>query len=204
MRLAHWLLEIAGNRDPWNDFESTELASFYWLLGMVLLYFVSAGVVCWVKSRSLAFLGWMVLAVAVTTILGLGLGILMLQTFSPETFESQGGGILFLVFFIPLFLGSGLLIGVWSVAWGYWFGASQQSFSNFLLWQGVGLLGSSLVGTVLPLIMVLLFSTIAQGLFPNSLDPVSPIVLGALVGSWLSSALVHGLIAGVVRIFSSS
>lgn len=128
----------------------------------------------------------------------------MLQTFFPETFESQGGGILFLVFFIPLFLGSGLLIGVWSVAWGYWFGASQQNLSNFLLWQGVGLLGSSLVGSLLPLIMVLLFSTIAEGLFPNTFDPVSPAVLGALVGSCLSSALVHSFIALVVRIFSSS
>lgn len=173
----------------------------YLLLGFVLLYFVAAGVISWVKSGSFAFLGWMVLAVAVATILGLGLGIFMLQTFAPETFESQGGGIAFLVFFVPLFVGSGLLIGVWSVAWGYWFGASQH---NFLLWQGIGLLGSSLVGAVLPLIVVIVFSTIAQWLLPTSSDRATPAILGALVGGCLSPALVHGLIAWVVGRSSSS
>jgi hypothetical protein len=54
----------------------------------------------------------MALATVMTTVLGLVLGVLMLRTFAPETFESQGGGLLFLVFLLPVLLGSGLLIGV--------------------------------------------------------------------------------------------
>lgn len=166
----------------------------------VVIYFVAAGAMSWAKSRSFMFLVWMLLATAITTVLGLVLGVLMLQIFAPETFESQGGGILFLVFLLPVLIGSGLLIGVWSVAWGYWFGAAQH---NFFLWQGVGLLGSSAVGTVVPLILGLIFSTIAHGVVPDSADRATPAILGVLVGGFLSPALVHGLIALVVRLFFS-
>ncbi|PSR18557.1 hypothetical protein C8255_06860 [filamentous cyanobacterium CCP3] len=166
------------------------MALTYVLLGLIVLSFVGSGALTLIKgSLPLSIVLW-IGGVGVAAVLVAVSGVFWMQLANPEAFAGQGGGFAF-VLVLPFFIGTGILIGAWSVAWGYWLAPGG---GNSLWFQLIGLLGSSIVG---PLVAwALTFPIERMGLWLTLLEPndkVSPLVLAALIGSCLTAILVHGL-----------
>ncbi|WP_416670545.1 hypothetical protein [Egbenema bharatensis] len=157
------------------------------LLGLFISSFVAAGILSLIKGRSLVALLLLIGFIVGGGILTVICGYTALQIFSPETFESQGGGIGLLVVFFPFFLGTGLIVGAWSTAFGYWFWGRRD---NVLLFQGVGLLGSSMLACLLASAIAIFFNLFTQG----GSDHFTPLFLAALMGGFLSPAIAHKIL----------
>ena len=170
------------------------------LMGLLALSFVASGVLVLVRGS----FPWSVLV----WVLGTGLGAVLVvlsgtfwvQLLLPDTFESQGGGIAFLVAYLPFFVISGLFVGAWSVAWGYFLAPSP---ANLWWFQGVGLLGSAVLGGLLPGAMAALLSKMLQPLAvydPESNLNLIILALAVLVGSSLTALVAHGTTRLVMRV----
>lgn len=172
------------------------------LLAMLALSLVASGVLTLVKGSFPGSVLLWVAGLALGTLLVIGSGLFWVNLLMPDTYDSQAGGILTLVVFLPFFAVSGLLIGAWSVAWGYFLAPSPSS----LLWfQGVGLLGSVVLGGLLPGLIAVVLGYAAQPL--ETYDPdqfLNLIVLATavLIGSFITAPIAHGLTLLVMRRFS--
>lgn len=172
------------------------------LLAMLALSLVASGGLTLVKG---SFPGSVLLWVAglcLGVFLVMGSGLFWLGLLMPDTLNSQAGGILTLVVFLPFFAISGLLVGAWSVTWGYYLAPSPSS----LLWfQGVGLLGSVVLGGLLPWLIATVLGYAAQPL--EAYDPDQSLnliilAIAVLIGGSTTAPIVHSLTLLIMRLIT--
>jgi hypothetical protein len=163
----------------------------YWLLLAILAPFVVAGGIAFFKGSSLLALLWMGLGMMAGAVLMPMVGTLWASIFSPDMFESQGGGILYIAIFLPFCIFLGMVTGAWSVAMGFWL---QAGSANLALAQILGLVGSILLAGLLPWPVGLLLLPLLKAVQDNA------IVLGtvAIADGILSAVVTQGLMAWLV------
>lgn len=153
------------------------------LLGLLSL------VLPWILSLVVRPAGVTLLWLALGAVVGLVgmpiLGTFWLNILMPETMESQGGGIAYLVVFLPLFAILGLLTGLWAIAFGHYLWRGSAELAQPLI---MGLLGSVFLGSVLLWLMMLLLAFVLRAM-GNDNDNITFVAVIAMATSVLSAWL---------------
>lgn len=163
----------------------------YCLLYLLLLApFLVAGAIAFINSSSLLSIACVLVGAIVGTLLIPLAGTAWLQAFRHSTFDSQVGGIVFLVAILPFFAYSGYVTGAWLVSMLYW---HQDSYPQGIIFQGVAVLITSVLGGLIPAI----FLTIPWPSAMQSSHPVTGLAIAStatgLISASLGSQLAHWL-----------
>jgi hypothetical protein len=155
---------------------------------------VVPGVITVLKSSSLGAILWVapltLLGAIVVAVLFLISGTSWLQLLAPATFESQGGGMSYIVFCVPFLAYSGCVAGASLVAF---LSRATGDYPGLTIFQAIAVLLTSVLGGLLPLgIMAIL-----QMLAPRSDGHLTELAIAAignaLISAWLGSQVAKWL-----------
>jgi hypothetical protein len=173
------------------------------MLGILFLLIVVspwglAGILAWLKSQTPFALIWVLLGLIVGLLIVPTTGTLWLQQWSPDLFESQAGGIGYLVAVLPFLAYSGSIMGAWSIAIGYWW----LGPGHFVFWQSLGLATTLSTGGLLPLAVV---SPLIRGMVSDAGDrggeiQISWVLILAIANGILNPSVVYGALWGIQRL----
>lgn len=160
---------------------------------LLLLLGLLSFVLPWILTLVLRPAGVTLLWLALGAVVGL-VGMPMLGTFwldilFPENLDSQGGGIAYLVVFLPLFALLGLLTGVWAIAFGHYFWRTSTELTQPLI---VGLVVSVPLGSVLLWLMMAVLGALLETTMQHNnvrfvaVMALSTSVLSAWLGQWIT------------------
>ena len=157
------------------------------LLVLGLLSLVLPGILTLVLRPAGITLAWLALG-AVMGVLGMPiLGTFWLNLLMPDTMTSQGGGIAYLVVFLPLFAILGLLTGLWAIAFGHYLWRGSTELAQPLI---VGLLVSLLLSSVLLWLMVWVVAFLLSAMDNDNVRFVAVVALTtSILGAWLGQIL---------------
>ncbi len=109
-------------------------------------------------------------------------GTAWLQAFRHSTFDSQAGGIAFLVAILPFFAYSGCVTGACLVSTLYW---HQNVYSHGVIFQVVAVLLTTVLGGLIPAI----FLTISWAFTMPSIDLVTGLAIVSIATGFISALL---------------
>lgn len=134
---------------------------------------------------------WLALG-AIVGLLGMPiLGTFWLNLLSPDTMTSQGGGIAYLVVFLPLFALLGLLTGLWAIALSCALWPRSTTLTQPLI---VSLLVSLLVGSTLLWLMLLVIAFLFQAMEQDNVRFVGVVAMtSSILSAWLGQRLTRWL-----------
>lgn len=154
------------------------------LLSLVLPWILSLGL----RPAGVTLL-WLALGAAVGLVGMPVLGTFWLNLLMPDTMTSQGGGIAYLVVFLPLFALLGLLTGLWAIAFGHYLWREVEALSQPLI---LGLLISISLGSVLLWLVMLLLAFLERIMGNDNVKFIAVIAMAtSLLSAWLGQLLTR-------------